>query len=131
MMRTLLVTGILAAAMALCACDNPPLPAYQAKFDAPQFSMTDWGLQQDLRVSKAVTNLVGAGQLQVAIELENNTDHVVKADYRYTFLDKNGVAIDPASAWTPVNVPPRGFQQFTITSMSPAADFRVELRPQK
>jgi len=129
-MRNLLVAGLLVAAMAVAGCDNPPLPAYQSQYQSPQITFTDWGLQHDLKISKAVTNRIGAAQLQVAVELQNNTDHTVKADYKYTFLDKNGIAVDNPSGWQLVTVPPREFQQFTITSMSGAADdFNVQIRP--
>ena len=129
-MRKLLVAGLLVTGMALAGCDNPPLHAYQSKFDTPQIVLTDWVLQQDLRVTKAITNRVGSGQLQVAIELENNTDHNIKVDYRYWYLDKNGATVDSPSSWQFTTVPSRAFQQFSITSMSSAADdFHVEIRP--
>ena len=127
-MKKLMLVAVLGLAVA--ACNDPPRPAFQAPAQPTQITMTNWVLQQNITVSKAGASRIGAGQLQVNVELYNSSDHTIRADYKYWFTDKNGIGVDNQSGWQLVTVPPKGFQQFTITSMSAMADdFRVQLRP--
>ncbi len=129
-MRMLFAAGMMAMGLALGACDNPPIHPYQAQDLPSQVLLTDWTLQQDIRVSPPVVSYIGAQQMQVSVQLYNNTDHTIPVDYKYTFVDKNGAAIDPASGWQLVTVPPRSFQPFKFTSIAEAPkDFQVQLRP--
>lgn len=133
-MKKLLAMGLISCgtmALAMAGCNEPaPLTAYQAHSMPSQISMTNWVLQNDVKVSKSQANRIGSGQLQVTVELYNTTDHNESVDYKYWFTDANGVGVDNPSGWQYVKIPPRGFQQFSFTSMSALAnDFRVQLRP--
>jgi len=130
-MKRFLAMGLLAGAMgvALAGCAGSPLPAYQSPDVPAQITFTNWGLQQAIKVSKVAPERVGAGQLKVTVELYNATNSDVPLDYKYSFTDKAGVALENQTDWLFVKLPPRGFQAFSFTSTSPVDDFRVQLRP--
>jgi uncharacterized protein YcfL len=125
--------GMAMAVMALLAagCENTPYGGHQAYSQPMQVTMTDALLQHDLKVSKAQAHRVGAGQLEVTVELYNQSDHNLPVDYQYWWVDKAGMAVDNRSGWQAIKLAPRSFQQITFTSMSALADdFRVQVRPE-
>src|SRR5262249_17754173 len=127
-MKRLITAATAALSLALAACDNPPLPAYQAHDMPSQVTVTDWWLQQDMRVSQVTPERVGAGQLKVTVQVYNTTDHDLTLDYKYWFTDKNGTAIEKDTGWQFFRVAPRGFETYSFTSIGAVDDFRVQMR---
>jgi uncharacterized protein YcfL len=127
--RGLLATATAVAAMAIAGCENPYLRPNQAMELPPQVNMTDGWLKNDLWVYKPIPERTGAGQLKVTVPLKNNTDHLIRYDYQYTFTDKSGVAMENASNWQAGTLEPRASGQVSFTSMVAAEDFRLQFRP--
>lgn len=130
MLKKLLpVCGI--AMLALAGCTGP----IEAERDGiqvyPQVMLTGYWLQQNIVVQPPMTSRVGNGQLKVIIPIRTHTDFDLSLDYQYTFVDKNGIGVEPMSSWQFVRVPRKGIAQMEFTSMSPADDFRVLIRYRK
>src|ERR1051325_3014775 len=119
----MLAGGVLC--VALVGCAGSPYNALQSPDMPSQISMQDWYTQQAIRVTKAVPERVGAGQLKVTVEVYNSTNSDVSLDYRYSFVDHGGVAVENQTGWQLVKVPARGVQAFAFTSTSPVDDFSV------
>jgi uncharacterized protein YcfL len=128
-MKRLLAMGLLSLGL-LAGC-NEPIPAWQDQHGPVQVSMTDVGLQWKVRVGNVATNRVGAGQLQVSMQVFNTTGDDLTVDYKYWFTDKAGVQVEDSNglSWIHQRIPPHGYVTVTFTSMgSTAEDFRVQFR---
>jgi len=129
-MKKLLAMGLVAMGLLAAGCEGP-IPAYQDQYGPLQVSMTDYGMQDKIRVTAPKPERVGAGQLRVTVQLYNRTGSDLSVDYKYFFTDKAGVQVEQpiSTGWEFVKIPPRGYQAVTFTSLSAAAeDFRVQLR---
>ncbi len=128
MLKKMFGLGVLATMMAVGGCTDP-IPAYQDPLpDYPQVHVEAYLLQNLIRVQTPIVSHVGAGQLQVAIPVRNLADNDLQLDYIYYFYDARGALIAPPSSRQFVQVPRKGISQIEFTSLSPAADFRVEIR---
>jgi predicted small secreted protein len=128
-MKVLVLAAVVTVTAASLTACNEPIPAYQDIHHPLQVSMTDYYTQDSLRVNKITPERTGAGQLKVTVELFNRRDWEMTVDYKPRFMDKNGMQVDNDIGWQLVRIPQRGYQSFSFTSMSAAAeDFQVQLR---
>jgi uncharacterized protein YcfL len=129
-MKKFLAMGLVSLGLLAAGCEGP-IPAYQDQNGPLQVSMTDFSLQDKIRVTIPKPERVGNGQLKVTVQLYNRTDKDLSVDYKYFFTDKAGVQVEKLDiGWELERIPPRGYQSVTFTSMTAAAeDFRVQLRP--
>ncbi len=120
--------ALLPLALAMSACTDP-IPAYQDPLpDYPQVHVEAYLLQNLIRVQAPIVSRVGAGQLRVDIPIRNLADRDLPIDFVYYFYDARGVLIAPPSSRQFVSIPRKGISQIEFTSLSAAADFRVEIR---
>lgn len=118
---------LLPLVLAMSGCSDP-IPALQDPLpDYPQVHVEAYLLQNLIRVQTPILSHVGAGQLRVDIPVRNLADRDLGIDYVYYFYDSRGVLIaSPSSQF--VSLPRKGISQIEFMSLSPAADFRVEIR---
>ncbi|HEY4330368.1 MAG TPA: YcfL family protein [Phycisphaerae bacterium] len=128
-MKSFLAFGVLSLSL-LAGC-NGPITAYQDPNMPLQVSVSDYWMQQEIRVTPHVERIPGTGQLKVSVQVFNTTDKDLSLDYKYWFTDKAGIQVDTIdSGWEFQRIPAKGYQNLTFTSMSAAAeDFRVQIRP--
>ena len=133
-MFTKMIPALVGASLlvAVTGCTDQ-IPAQQdpvAVYD--QITVDSYSLQNDIVVQPAVTGRIGAGQLQVDINVRNKTDHDLQLDYKYYFVDAKGVPMDRDTSWQAVRIPRKGVETIEFKSLTAsAADFRVELRRTK
>jgi uncharacterized protein YcfL len=128
-MRKLLLGGMLLPLL-LAACTDP-IPAWQDPLTGrTQVTVTEYWLQDKIRVQPPHVERVGAGQLKVSIEIRSRHDWDLPLDYQYHFYDQAGKQTY-VSGWQLVRLPRKGSNTIDFTSMDPAADFSVELRTAK
>lgn len=128
-MQKLLLGGMLLPLL-LAACTGP-IPAYTDPITGrTQVTVTEYWLQNMIRVQPLRPERVGAGQLKVSIEIRSFADYDLPLDYQYHFYDQTGHQTY-VSGWQLVRLPRKGNNTIDFTSMDPAADFSVELRTAK
>ncbi len=122
------VAAVLPLVLAMSGCSDP-IPALQDPLpDYPQVHVEAYLLQNLIRVQPPILSHVGAGQLRVDIPVRNLADRDLGIDFIYYFYDSRGVLIAEPSSRQFVSIPRKGISQIEFTSLSPAADFRVEIR---
>ena len=94
----------------------------------PQIMMESPWLKDHVLVQQVAVSRVGAGQLDVHVPLHNVTSDLVIIDYQYTFLGANGAQSEQPSGWHDLRIPPKGYADAHFTSMTPASDFRMQIR---
>jgi hypothetical protein len=126
-MKKFLVMGLLTSSLAMSGCYEP-IPAWQDPNAPLQVSISDYWLQDKLRVTPPQPERFGSGQLRVALQVFNRTDQDLSVDYSYWFTDKAGREIEAPKTRVEV-LPPKGYKTFTFESLTAVDDFRVQLRP--
>ena len=95
----------------------------------PGVSVDTYSLRNDIAVQSPTVSRVGEGQLQVEIPVRNRTNKEIDLEYKYHFVDANGVQVEGDKAWLSKRVPPRGMEDIAFTSLTSSAnDFRVQMR---
>lgn len=119
-----LVVAALGAMLAAC---TGPIPAWQDPHYPLQVSVSDTSLQTQVRVSVLTPERFGSGQLRVPVNVFNTTGEDLRVDYTYWFTDAGGRQTEqPLTQHT--SIPPNGYKQLDLRSISAAEDFRVYLR---
>lgn len=121
-----LLAGALSLGLAGC---NEPINALQDQLPTNQFAMANIDVQHDVRIKPMPPQRVGAGQLEVIVQVYNLRAWDYVLDYTYYFVDANGAQVESPSGRQELRIPPHGTAQFKITSMTAqAADFRIQMR---
>ena len=70
------------------------------------------------------------GRLEVRVSAQNVEASALKMDYRFVWLDRNGVVTEvPTSDWAAISLPAKGTVTLQGQAPSPdAADFLVSVR---
>ncbi|MCL2647105.1 MAG: YcfL family protein [Phycisphaerales bacterium] len=128
------LTGCASAVMlvAVTGCTDPIAAQQDTYSPYPQVSVSTYSLKYDIAVSTPVVSHVGAGQLRVDIPVRNCTNKDIHFDYKFYFVDTNGVQVEGDKSWLSKRIPQRGMETIEFTSLtSSAADFRVQMRRKK
>lgn len=97
----------------------------------PQIA-TEGVLGKHLFYAKPIVRGEGGSPLKVTVPLRLRDDKPANAQYRFTFLDRDGAPVDPPMDWRFMVLPPR-LQVFMEGSAldDAAVDWRLEVRPAK
>lgn len=133
------LTILLLGVCLIAGCD--PKPPYAAKPDPvapvsyPQIA-TEGDLGNFIYYTKPIVRMeddpTGGGLMHVVVPLRLADDNPVNAQYRFTFLDRDGAPLGTAMDWRFMVLPPRlqVFMEATATETG-AHDWRLEVRPAK
>ena len=133
MMKKMLASCACAAMLVAIAGCTDPIAANQDTYSPfPQVSVDSYSLKFDIAVGEPVISRVGAGQLRVDMTVRNLTNNDINLDYKFYFVDVNGVQVENDKSWLSKRIPTRGMDTIEFTSLtSSAADFRVQMRRKK
>lgn len=93
---------------------------------------TEGELGKHLYYVKPIVRRDEAVPLKVTVPLRLRDDKPVNAQYRFTFLDRDGAPLDPPMDWRFMVLPPRLQVFMEGTAINDAAvDWRLEVRPAK
>ena len=123
----------LLALAAGCANEPPPYREGRAeRYAPPQVQIT--GIDaEDLKRSTAIdrpdTSRDPADLLFVTVPIRNTSDQVLRIQYRYNFVDRQGRPLPANIAWNGKTLEPGATERIRFNSTSPAAaDFQLDLR---
>lgn len=124
-MKRRVFIGLLAGALAGCVSYHTP-PADRRVTVAPDLGTAVW--VTDVRLVVAPQR-----HAQLQANVANNTDHVVRLEYRAEWLDANGVAFDSVtSTWLPISAAPRDVVPLRLTAPDArAVDFRLYVQAER
>jgi uncharacterized protein YcfL len=123
---------VVGAGLMAAGCAGPIAARQDDLTQYPQVHVDAYSLHEAIVVQQPIANRVGAGQLHVSVPIRNRWDRDLHLQYKYYFVNQQGMTVEQPSPWTDFTVPRKGIDQFDFTSMGPmAADFRVELREAK
>ena len=89
----------------------------------------NWTSRSKIAIQQHGARRVANSGLEVVVEIRNRTNDPLTVEARTTFYDTQNLAIEQASAWQPVNLPPQGTATYTESSLSPQAQhYLVEVR---
>ncbi|RMF18821.1 MAG: DUF1425 domain-containing protein [Candidatus Dadabacteria bacterium] len=89
----------------------------------------NWSSRSKIAIQQHGARRVANSGLEVVVEIRNRTNDPLTVEARTTFYDAQNLAVEQASAWLPVNLPPQGTATYTESSMSPQAQhYLVEVR---
>lgn len=117
--RRSLLAGILAGICAGCISYHTP-PMDRRITVAPELGDAIW--VTDVRLAKGVSQ-----HYTMQANIVNNTDGVMRIEYRTVWLDAAGMQLDSVvSSWQPMSAAPRDVVALAATAPSPlAVDFRL------
>lgn len=124
----------LVTCLALAACANPaPNPGlgdpYPAPYNDPQVAVLSPDLQPWLGFDSATVVEDGRRPLQVQVPVRNLTDNQYLIQYRFIFLDANGMEIQPVMGWTRQPLEPKQRVRLNAGALGlDAVDYRLEVR---
>lgn len=118
----------------MLSCAKAPIAATPdpvAPVQYPQIA-TEGVLGNHLSYAKPIVRAEGGNPMKVTVPLRLRDDKPVNAQYRFTFLDRDGAPLDPPMDWRFMVLPPRlqVFMEGSAMSGS-AVDWRLEVRPAK
>ena len=89
----------------------------------------DQTLKKRARIIRLNETTVGNGLLKIQAELQNTTDLRQLVNYRFDWVDQDGIRIDtPLSSWSALSLAAKERRLITATAPTPdAADFRLSL----
>ena len=128
------LTGCASAVMlmAVAGCTDPIAANQDTYYPYPQVSVDSYSLKYDIAVGAPVVSQVGAGQLRVDMTVRNLTNKDIDLDYKFYFVDVNGVQVEGDKSWLSRRIPTRGMETIEFSSLtSSAADFRIQMRRKK
>lgn len=125
--------SLLTTAFLLTGCQTPVAPpavAADTVADYPRVDATG-GLDTVLVVREAGVSIQNSDLLRVSIPVRNTASETKLVQYRLFFFDDNGVPHNTNPGWTRGRIPPGTEIFMTGNSLRPAADFRLQIRPQR
>ena len=118
--------------VAVGGCTDPIAARQDTFYPFPQISVDSYSLQNDIAVQPPVVSRVGAGQLKAQIVVRNLTNKAIDLDYKFWFVDVNGVQVEGDKSWLSKRIHARGMDTIEFSSLTAsAADFRVQMRRKK
>ena len=119
------------AALAFCAgCLGPRTAGISA--EQGRLEVEDRAFASRLELLQDQTVLTDQGFLKAQVTLKNMQKRTARAQYRFTWKDRNGMTLKRAETlWTPLEL--HGREEAVIEAICPvpgAADFRLVVRPQ-
>ena len=110
---------------------KPPILARQDPYQREQIHIADINLRRHTAVDAPIISRDDGGLLHVQVPIRAATDLRLHVDYRVTFFDRNGGALNQ-TGWLHKTLTPNTPDQITFNSTTPlAADFQVDFRYSK
>ncbi len=115
-------TGIVLAAGNGCVTTHTPPPDRRVTI-APDIASDVW--ITDARLGKRDSE-----HYTLQANIVNNSNHIVKIQYRVVFLDENGIELgDSNSFWRSTSISPKDIVGLTATAPIPGTvDFRIHVK---
>ncbi|MCL2639498.1 MAG: YcfL family protein, partial [Phycisphaerales bacterium] len=114
--------SVVVMVVAMGGCASPSWPGVDV----------DTSLLPNIELQPSVTSRVDAERLHVEIPVRNRTNKSIALEYKFFFIDTNNIQVEIDQSWRSKQIPPRGMETITFTSMTAsAADFRVLMRQRK
>jgi uncharacterized protein YcfL len=129
-MKSIKAAALLAPLLVLagCAASGPPAPQYLPT----HINIRDTELDSELTRLPVTVDVDPSGFMSVTVPLRSEADFILKVDYRFTFLDAQGLPINADPAWMPMALEPGVVENLIGTCPMPgAADFVVDVRPEQ
>jgi uncharacterized protein YcfL len=136
MKRLSLGAAAVVAALAAAGCSSSTEPFTPGADPVSQTNYprvtTTGDLARWLLVDKPVITNEGVMKVTTPVRLNSSTGQWSKVQYRYIFLDKNGVPLRAQPDWQQVTLEPRQAVFMSGNAMDDnAADWRLEIRPNR
>ena len=113
-------------------CQTPPPPAVGADdYNLYPTVTATGGMHTVLKVREAGVSVQNGDVLKASIPVRNIATQTKLVQYRYFFFDSNGVPHNPNPAWKRARIAPNVEVYMVGNSTRPAADYRLEIRPQR
>jgi uncharacterized protein YcfL len=127
----ILIAAACSAAL-LTGCQTPPPPAVEADYvtNYPRVTATG-GVNTVLLVRETGVVVDNSDVLRVQVPVRNVASETKLAQYRFFFFDENGTVHNDNPAWKRARIAPNVEVFMSANSIRPAADFRLEIRPQR
>ncbi|MEM7227589.1 MAG: YcfL family protein [Planctomycetota bacterium] len=128
---------VLVTMVASVGCQQPtytgPSPGlgdpYPAPQNDPQITVLNRELQPWLAFQPARVLRTETETMAVNVPMRNATDEYYQLDYRFIFLDANGLELTPVMGWRHMPVQPRQMVRFDAKSLTAdAVDYRLEVK---
>lgn len=124
--RPLAAVALTLSLLAGCQSNDAPITARADRYDPPWLTVGSKQLRADTMVGEPSVVRDDAGILRLSLPIRSTSDLQLYVDYRVTFLDANGLEVNPVTG--NVTIPSRGTRTLTANSTSPRAEsFQVEL----
>lgn len=107
---------------------KPPIQARQDPYQREQIHMASMDLRRRTAVDAPIVTRDDGGLINVQVPIRAASDKKLYIDYRVTFFDRTGNAINQ-TGWLHKTLTPRTPDQITFNSTTPlAADFELDVR---
>jgi hypothetical protein len=131
-MKTIQKTIALSAlSVFLCGCADtvkPPITARQDPYQREQVHITSMDLRRSTAVDAPIVSRDDGGLIHVQVPIRAATDKKLYVDYRVTFFDRNGQALNQ-TGWLHKTLTPNTPDQISFNSTTPlASDFQMDVR---
>lgn len=128
--KSLAICGVALALGAATGCDTGPIAARMDSTSTyPEVSLSQESLRDALAFLPPVVGRVDNGLLRVTVPVRSKADEALHVEYRVTWFDATGQALDPEMTWAPLRLEPRQPASVTVTATSDlAARYNVQFR---
>lgn len=133
-MKTCIFVGLFTAALLAVGCQSVNTVERAQPLAAPnpllsKVEITDSFLANRVEVVDVNQAYVSGDLLKVQVEVQSISNHYRSINYRYLWIDENGMAIDsPAPVWRSAQLPAGGMAFLSDVAPNPrAVDFKLQI----